>query len=312
MVYLYLISNISLKFLYNYFYDWRPEMKRRAFGKNGEKLSIIGFGGIIFMDKRPKDAADYVSMAIDRGINYFDVAPQYGNAQEILGPALKPYRKDCFLACKTLERTKAKAAKDLRRSLKLLKTDYFDLYQLHGITTLEEVDNIMGPDGALEAFIEAKDRGIIRNIGFSAHTEEAALALMDRYDFDSILFPFNWVCWLKDGFGPKVLKRAKEKNMGILALKAIAKRTWFKDEEKEWHKCWYAPVDNYDEASLALRFILSKPIIAALSPSHAELLWWACDVADKFTPITDKETKILKERAKIINSITETLKPVNT
>ena len=284
------------------------EIKRRTLGRTGEKLSIVGFGGIIVMDERPKDAVEYVSMAIDKGVNYFDVAPQYGNAQEILGPALKPYRKDCFLACKTLERTKAKAAKDLARSLKLLKTDYFDLYQLHGVITLEEVDRIMGPDGALEAFIEAKDKGIIRHIGFSAHTEEAALALMDCYDFDSILFPFNWVCWLKDGFGPKVLKRAKEKNMGILALKALAKRNWSKDEEKKWSKCWYAPVDNYDEAFLALRFTLSKPVTAAVSPSHAELLWWACDITDKFKPIIEEETKMLKERAKKINSITATLK----
>ena len=261
------------------------------------------------MGERPQIAAKYVSMAIGRGVNYFDVAPQYGNAQEILGPALKPYRKDCFLACKTLERTKAKVAADLNKSLKLLKTDYLDLYQLHMIITLEDVDKIIGPDGALEAFIEAKNKGLIRNIGFSAHTEEAALALMECYDFDSILFPFNWVCWLKDGFGPKVLKRAKGKNMGILALKALAKRSWNKYEEKKWPKCWYAPVDNYNEASLALRFTLSKPVAAAVSPSHAELLWWACDIADRFKPITEEELEMLKEKAKVINSITSTLKP---
>ena len=173
----------------------------------------------------------------------------------------------------------------------------------------QKVDKIIGPDGALEAFIEARDKGIIRHIGFSAHTEEAALALMDCYDFDSILFPFNWVCWLKDSFGPKVLKRAKEKNMGILALKALAKRTWDKNEDKKWSKSFFAPVDDYHEAYLALRFTLSKPVTAAIPPGHVEFLWWACDIADTFKPITEEETEILKERAKIINSITATLKP---
>lgn len=287
-------------------------MKRRTLGRTGEKLSIVGFGGIIVMDERPKDAAQYVSVAIDRGVNYFDVGPLYGNAQKILGPALKPYRKDCFLACKTIKRTKTEATKDLIESLKLLKTDYFDLYQLHWVSTLEEVDRIMGPNGALEAFIEARDKGIIRYIGFSAHTEEAALALMDCHDFDSILFPFNWVCWLKDSFGPKVLKKAKEKNMGILALKAMTKRAWDKDEQKKWPKRKYpksgfAPAEDYDEASLAFRFTLSKPITSAVAPGYAEFLWWACDIADKFKPITEEETEILKERAKKINSITATL-----
>lgn len=283
-------------------------MDKRVLGQTGEKLSIIGFGGIIVMDEKPKDAAHLVSKAIDRGINYFDVAPTYGNAQDMLGPALKPYRNNVFLACKTATRTKEGARKELYNSLKKLKTDHFDLYQLHGVITMDEVNQITGSNGALEAFIEAKRKGLVRYIGFSAHTEEAALALMGPYDFDSILFPFNWVCWLKDNFGPKVLDKARGKNMGILALKVLAKRTWDKNEERKWPKCWYAPVDNCDEASLALRFTLSKPVTAAVSPSHAELLWWACDIADKFKPITEKEIELLKEQVKKYNSITEQLK----
>ncbi|MBN2072738.1 MAG: aldo/keto reductase [Actinobacteria bacterium] len=283
-------------------------MEKRTLGKTGEKLSIIGFGGVVVMNESARDSARYVSEAIGKGINYFDVAPQYGDAQERLGPALKSYRKDCFLACKTLKRTRDEAFIDLRRSLKLLKTDYFDLYQLHGLSTLKEVETVTGPGGALEAFIEAREKGIIRYIGFSAHSEEAALALMDKFDFDSILFPFSWACWLKDGFGPEVLGKAEEKNMGILALKALAKRAWDKGEEKKWPKCWYAPVDNYEEACLTLRFTLSKPVTSAVSPSHAELLWWACSIADEFKPITEEETGILREKAKAVkNTITSSL-----
>jgi len=284
-------------------------MDRRVLGKTNEKLSIIGFGGMVVANESTKDSANFVSKAIDRGVNYFDVAPTYLNAQEKLGPALETYRSKVFLACKTAMRTKEKATKELYNSLKKLRTDHFDLYQLHGVITIDEVNQIIAPNGALEAFTEAKRKGLIKYIGFSAHTEESALALMELYDFDSILFPFNWVCWLKDNFGPKVLNKAQEKNIGILALKSLAKRIWDKDEEKKWPKCWYAPIDSYKEAYLALRFTLSMPVTAAVSPSHAELLWWACDIADKFKPITKEETRRLKESAKKYNPITEQLKP---
>jgi len=285
-------------------------MEKRLLGKTNEKLSIIGFGGIVVMNESTKNSSEFISKAISRGINYFDVAPQYGNAQEMMGPALRPYRKDVFLACKTLERSRKGAEKELHDSLQKLKTDHFDLYQFHSVKTLSEVERILGPGGAMEAFEEAKKEGLIRFIGFSAHTEEAALALMEQYDFSTILFPFSWSTWLKDGFGPEVLKKAREKNIGILALKALAKRRLEKNENPRWNKCWYAPVDDFKEASMCLRFTLSLPVTAAVSPSHAELLWWACDVADNFTPLQENELEFLKEKSKDINTITTELKNI--
>ena len=264
-------------------------MEKRILGKTGEFLSVVGFGGIVVMDEEPAAAARLVAQAVERGINYFDVAPTYGNSEERLGPALGPFRRSVFLACKTTQRTRDEARKELQRSLKLLRTDHFDLYQLHGVKTLEEVEQIFGPGGAMETFLVAREKGLIRFIGFSAHTEEAALALMGRFPFDSILFPFNWVCWHQSHFGPRVLQKAQELGMGILALKALAKRRLKEGEQKKWPKCWYAPVDTPDEALLALRFTLSRPITAVTSPSHAELLWWACDAADRFQPLSHEE-----------------------
>ena len=251
-----------------------------------------------------QDSAAYVSWAIERGINYFDVAPSYGNAEEMLGPALQPYRKGVFLACKTGQRTAKEAGVELKKSLELLRTDFFDLYQLHGLITLEEVDTVMGKGGALEVFDAAKREGKIRHIGFSAHTEEAALAAMDRYEFDSVLFPVNWSSWLKHGFGRGIMKRAEELGIGRLALKALAKRKWDNEEEnKRWPKCWYAPVDDPEEAGYALRFSLSQPITAAVSPSHFELLQWACDAADAYTPLTEIEEGKLKQAAEGLSTI---------
>lgn len=272
-------------------------MEKRLLGRTGEQLSVVGFGGILVMNEEPQAASRLVAQAVDRGINYFDVAPSYGNAEERLGPALEPYRKRVFLACKTEMRTRDGAAAALRQSLQRLRTDHFDLYQFHGVSKMGEVEQILGPGGAMEAFLEAKDKGLIRFIGFSAHSEEAALALMDRFPFDSILFPFNWVCWHQGQFGPRVLEKAMQKGVGRLALKALAKRTWKDDAERsKWPKCWYHPVESAEEAAMGLRFTLSRPITAATSPGHAELFWWACDAADKFTPLTQaEEAEIMKK-----------------
>lgn len=278
-------------------------MEKRRLGKTNGILSVVGFGGIIVMDEEPASAKRIVARAIDRGINYFDVAPSYGNAEERLGPALEPYRESVFLACKTEKRTKDEAAAELHRSLQRLRTDHFDLYQLHGVTTLEDVNTIMGKGGAIEAFTEARERGLVRYLGFSAHSEEAALALLNRFDFDSVLFPFNWVCWHQGHFGPRVVDAAKGKGVGMLALKALAKRKWKEGEKRKWPKCWYAPVETAEEASLGLRFTLSLPITAAVSPGHAELLWWACDAADELKPLSDNEAARVAERSKGLDPI---------
>ena len=209
----------------------RGPIPKRQYGRTKEKLSIIGFGGMVVKDVTPKEAANFVAEAVDRGVNYFDVAPYYGNAQQRLGPALKPYREKCFLACKTLERDAAGAAKELKQSLKLLKTDHFDLYQLHALSDVEEVEQAFGPGGAMETILKAKQDGKIRYIGFSAHSEEAAHAAMDRFDFDSILFPLSFPIWIKAKFGPSVYKRAKKAGMGIMALKAMAHQQWPKRRE---------------------------------------------------------------------------------
>ena len=123
---------------------------RRTLGKTGEKLSMIGFGGIVVMDESPDASANIVSEAVDRGINYFDIAPSYGNAQERLGPALAPYRKNVFLACKTEGRTRDESRKQLEESLRLLKTDHVDLYQVHALTKRKELEQAPGPGGAME------------------------------------------------------------------------------------------------------------------------------------------------------------------
>ena len=272
-------------------------MEKRTYGRIGEELSIIGFGGIIVSNMEQHDADSFVAEAIEKGINYFDVAPTYADAEDHLGPALRGKRQGIFLSCKTGKRTKDDARKSLERSLKKLETDHFDLFQLHAMSSMEEVETVFGPNGAMEVLVKAKEEGLIRHIGFSAHNEDAAIALMDGFDFDSVLFPLNWVNIFNGGFGKRILAKAQEKGISRLALKAMAKTTIKEGDEQVYERCWYHPVDDKELASLALRYTLSQPITAAIPPGDMHFFRWALETALDFTPITEDEIQILKVKS---------------
>jgi aryl-alcohol dehydrogenase-like predicted oxidoreductase len=278
-------------------------MERRPLGQTGQELSIVGFGGIVVMNVEPPEASRLVAEAVDRGVNYFDVAPSYGNAEERLGPALEPYRDRVFLACKTGKRAKQEAADELRASLARLRTDHFDLYQLHALTSMEEMEQALGPGGALEAFLEARQAGLIRYIGFSAHSVETALAAMERFAFDSVLFPINFVLYHQAQFGPQVVERAQQKGVGRLALKAMARTKWADGQPRAFTKTWYEPISDPEEAELALRFTLTQPITAAIPPGEAPLFRLALDIAERFRPLTQEEQEELRRRAEALQPI---------
>jgi aryl-alcohol dehydrogenase-like predicted oxidoreductase len=239
------------------------EIPKRSLGKTGEKVSIVGFGAIALRNNGQAFANELIASAFDKGITYFDVAPAYGDSQALMGPAFKPYRKKCFLACKTGKRDQVGAEKELHESLKQLHTDHIDLYQFHALKSMDDLDKIFGTKGAMETFIKAKQQGKIKYIGFSAHNEEVALKAMDMFDFDTILYPINSVCWLNGNFGPAVYEKALQKNMGILALKAVAK-TRVPQKERPYPNMWYKPFEEEVELDNCLRFTLSKNIAATV------------------------------------------------
>jgi predicted aldo/keto reductase-like oxidoreductase len=248
------------------------------------------------MDATTGQAAARVSAAIEAGVNYFDVAPSYGNAEDRLGPALEPHRKGVFLACKTQGRTKDDAAKELESSLRKMRTDHFDLYQHHAVTKKADVEKILGPGGAMEAFEAAKKEGKVRFVGFSAHSVEAATAMLDGYAFDTILFPVNYATWHAGGFGPQVLAKAKEKGMGILCLKAMAKGPWPEGAQRRYAKCWSEPLDTPEDAAMGLRFTLSHPVTAAIPPGDETLFAMALKIAAGFQPLAPDEVEKIKAR----------------
>ncbi|MHB1133101.1 MAG: aldo/keto reductase [Chloroflexota bacterium] len=276
-------------------------MQYRELGRTGQKLSVIGLGGIVLMGMQQNEADRYVASVVERGVNYFDVAPAYGDgeAEEKLGPALEPHRQGVFLACKTRQRDAQSAQVDLERSLRRLRTDHFDLYQLHGLATMEDVRTVLGPGGALEVAVRARQEGKARWLGFSAHSPEAAQELLRQFRFDSVLFPFNVVAY-QQGFGPQVVEAAQKAGAGLLALKSLALTSYAAGtgvEQRRFAKAWYEPITDEGLASLALRFTLSLPVTAAIPPGEASMFELALRAAEHLTPLSPEERERVKQLA---------------
>lgn len=271
-------------------------LPRRRYGDSGHELSIIGMGGIVVMNEEQKTANDLVAWAVDRGVNYFDVAPSYGDAQDRLGPALKPYRERAFLACKTGQRDAAGAQEELDNSLRMLQTDHFDLYQLHGLTNTKEVEQVFGPGGAMEVFVKARQEGKVRWLGFSAHDVASARLTMQHFKFDSVLFPCNAVCIENGNFGGQIVREAREAGLARLALKAIAWTPVKGNSERKYPKCWYQPQDDPEIADLLLRYTLSLPITAAVPPGDARLFRLCVELASRYEPLSPAERQELLTR----------------
>ena len=281
-------------------------LPRRVLGRTGEKVSVVGFPGLALVHYEQQECNAGIVKAYENGVNYYDVAPAYGKGQcEIkMGIGLQALDRDnIFLACKTKMRDKEGARMELERSLNRLKTDHFDLYQLHCIFTPEEVKKALGPGGAMETILKAKEQGKIKHIGFSAHTTKGALAAMNGFKFDTVMFPINFVEYYKIGFGGPVIELADKQGAGVLAIKALSKGPWPRGMDKT-RKWWYRATETQEEANAAMRFVLSqKQVAAGIPPSFLDLLDKAIEGGRSFRPITEAETGELKKTAETCLSL---------
>ena len=282
-------------------------MQYHKFGNTGFDISAISYGGIVSMNDGQDNSDRYVSWAIDQGINYFDVAPSYGDAQEKLGNSLKPYRKDIYLACKTGHRMRAEAEADLVRSQELLHTDYFDVYQLHGVSNMTDVDLAFGPGGVMEMVRTLKERGIARKVGITAHSEEAAIRCLELYDFDTVLFPFNWFLHMEHQMGARLIKVAKERGVGVLCMKAFIERRWDSEEEKAaspFPKSWCKPIDVEDEAfgTAAMKYALSLGVDTLIPPGNFASFSFAVNHIDEClaNPLNDQDLAFLRQKLELV------------
>ena len=287
-------------------------MQYRTLGRTGYTPSAIIYGGIVSAKHFggatiPGDGQElsdhHVNWAIEHGINYFDVAPSYGDAQKFLGNSLKPYRDQVYLACKTMERTKEGAEREIEESLRLLHTDHFDVYQLHSLMSVEDIESAFAPGGCMELLTQLKKEGVIRRLGFSAHSEDAAMRALELYDYDTVLFPINWLMNKSKGMGDRIIKAAKERNMGVIGMKAFVERAWDSEDEQRnsvFPKSWCKPFDIDDEAfgMACLRYALKLGADVLVPPGNFESFSFGVEHIEECLaePYGPKDEAILQER----------------
>lgn len=195
---------------------------RRRLGKTGAEVSTFGLGGegILRSFGNDEAASRLINRALDLGVNYLETARAYSGSEEYYGNTLKERRKDIFLASKSHARDKKGALIHLETSLKNLKTDYLDLWQVHDMRTEEEVEEVFGPGGAIEAFIEAKKKGAARFIGVTGHQEPSVIKkCIELFDFDTVLIPINPAEQVYKPFADEIIPIAEAKDMGVIAMK---------------------------------------------------------------------------------------------
>lgn len=220
-----------------------------------------------------------------------------------MGNSLKPYRDKVYLACKTAQRKRVEAEKEMLESLKLLHTDYFDVYQLHGLTSMEELETCFAPGGAMELLRDMKEKGIARKISFTAHSEPAALRALELYDFDTVMFPLNWHMHMEHGMGERIRKAVKDKGLGLLGIKSMVDRAWSHEEQdsSKYIKSWCRPFDIETESSYltaALKYSISLGADILIPPGNFEHLKYAvCHIDEVLdNPLTEEDRAFLAAR----------------
>ncbi|MBN1679595.1 MAG: aldo/keto reductase [Anaerolineae bacterium] len=269
-------------------------MQQRRLGRTGHMSTLVIMGTAAFWVLDQKQAGDTLDLALAHGINHIDVAPQYGNAQAVVGPWLESRRDTFFLGCKTLERQRGPAWDDLHNSLNVLRTDHIDLYQLHGITTMEQLDAVFAPGGAMEAFLQARDAGLVSYLGITGHgmqTPAIQIAALDRFDFDTIMLPIYPRLYADPDYRrdtERLLSITQTRDVGVMIIKALARQPWGEREKR--YQCWYEPYDDYAGIARSVRFALSQPGVTALpSTGDIRLLPHIIQAAEQFSPMDEAE-----------------------
>ncbi len=263
------------------------DIPMRTFGKTGVKLTIIGQGGARLALLRTKEQAGaHLRHAYDLGLNYFDCASSYwdGHSEEVYGDVLPEFRREVFITSKCLKRTRKGAEEELQLSLKRLKTDYIDLWQMHSIQSQADVDTIFGPDGAMETFEAARKAGKCRFIGFTGHYDpKLLLAMLQAYDkWDSILMPLHAADPAYLSFEKIALPAAVTRGIGIQAMKVFG-------------NAFLLRVLNAEEC---LRYSLSLPVhCAPVGCSTTGQLDDDVRFAQRFKPLSPEEMDELRKRA---------------
>jgi aryl-alcohol dehydrogenase-like predicted oxidoreductase len=279
-------------------------METRTLGATGRESTVMTFGAIALDLLEQEGANQMVEHVLDYGVNHFDVAPTYGDAELKLGPKLRQHREDIFLGCKTQERGYDGAVRELDESLDRLGIDSIDLYQVHGLEYERELDEITAEDGAMAAFREARDEGLVDHVGLTSHGDpdliKAAIERID--DLETVMFPLNPVVAARDDAEHDyegVLELAEERDVGTLGIKAFAKGPWpptaeLPERDRPFAN-WYEPVSTPDEIRERFDFAAAKGLTSVVSPGDPKLVSMVLDAAANYDGMDEAAQRSLIE-----------------
>jgi aryl-alcohol dehydrogenase-like predicted oxidoreductase len=261
-------------------------LEKRPFGRTGHLSTVTLFGAAALSRVSQTDADRTLDVLLEYGVNHIDTAASYGDSELRIGPWMKQHRKDFFLATKTGERTYEKAKAEIHRSLERLQTDQVDLIQLHNLGHPDEWDTALGPGGALEAAVEAREQGLVRFIGVTGHGLNIAafhLRSLKRFDFDSVLLPYNYIMaqnakYLADF--EALLQLCAERNVAVQTIKGITAGPWGSQERT--HSVWYEPLVDQTDIDRAVHWVIGRPGIFLNTAGDIGLLPKTLDAASRF------------------------------
>ncbi len=274
------------------------QMEKRRLGRTDHYSSIVTLGCMGMAFANQAEADKIIELAISHGVNHFDVAPSYGESELRIRPWIENHRDEIFLACKTTKRTKKGAAEELRRSLERTGVEYFDLYQFHALDEMDELKIALGPDGALQAMLEARKNGVIKYIGVTSHRPLILLEALKLFDFDTVMLPISFV--LKKHYDLRnyyeaILSTAKQRDIGKIAMKAFAKQTYPTANIKPYS--YYEPFESEEDVEKCLNFVLSQNVTTVASPHDMKVIPKILMAAERYRELTEIEQVEIVESA---------------
>jgi aryl-alcohol dehydrogenase-like predicted oxidoreductase len=262
------------------------------FGRTGHSSSRTLFGAAALGHVSQEDAERSLDLLLEYGVNHIDTANSYGEAEQRIGPWLESRRADFFLATKTEDRSYAGAKEHLQRSLDLMRTDHIDLWQLHCLVDEGEWQQAMGPGGALEAFVEAREQGLVRFLGVTGHgtvTPAMHLRSLERFDFDSVLLPYNYMMMQNPQYAANFERLAAvcaERNVALQTIKSICRRPW--NGRVETATVWYEPLEEQADIDQAVGYVFQRPQLFLNTAGDIRLLPKVLDAANRYAAGPDE------------------------
>lgn len=262
-------------------------ISKQPFGGTGHASTRILFGAYALSKATQVEADRILELLLEYGVNHIDTASTYGNAEKRIGPWMKKHRGDFFIATKTRRRTYQGAWDDLQRSLDRLRVDYVDLWQMHGLTSPAGWERAMGPGGTLEAFVEARDRGLVRFLGVTGHGLRAPamhIRSLERFDFDTVLVPYNYSLMQNPRYATDfeaLVTLCRERQVAVQTIKSIARRPWG-SRPKTYNTYFYEPLETQDAIDKSVQWALGLPDSFLITAGDMQLLPKILDAANRF------------------------------